>query len=99
MCRVLRNPLSAVVALILLLGIPLNASADQITLLATVDSITLTGAGTLVNVFDCSRRGGWRRLPEPWQPEERHFHLGRGSIYSGAERYGAVSGRGQHPEF
>ena len=50
MCRVLRNPLSAVVALILLLGIPLNASADQITLLATVDGITLTGAGTLVNV-------------------------------------------------
>ena len=50
MCRVLRNPLSAVVTLILLLGIPLNASADQITLLATVDGITLTGAGTLVNV-------------------------------------------------
>ena len=43
------NLLSGVVALGLL-GAPLGAQANQIALLGTVDGITLTGTGTLVNV-------------------------------------------------
>jgi len=77
MCRVLRNPLSAVVALILLLGIPLNASADQITLLATVDGITLTGAGTLVNVSIAAGTGDGAVFQSLGNPNENGtFTLG-----------------------
>ena len=84
MCRVLRNPLSAVVTLILLLGIPLNASADQITLLATVDGITLTGAGTLVNVSIAAGTGDGAVFQSSGNPNENGtFTLGAVAFTAG----------------
>jgi len=84
MCRVLRNPLSAVVTLILLLGIPLNASADQITLLATVDGITLTGAGTLVNVSIAAGTGDGAVFQSLGNPNENGtFTLGAVAFTAG----------------
>ena len=87
MCRVLRNPLSAVVALSLLLGVPLNAQADQITLLATVDGITLTGAGTLVNVSIAAGTGDGAVFQSLGNPNENGtFTLGAVAFTAGPLR-------------
>jgi hypothetical protein len=66
MCRVLRNPLSAVIALSLLLGIPLNARASTVVIGSTAGGITFTAVGgNSVNVTITPQSGSTLFDAEP----------------------------------